>query len=200
MIKNIVFDIGNVLTDYSWKEFLEDRGFTGELFDRIVKASIMNPDWAEYDKGVISVEEIMQLFAAADPEIEQEIRFAYQDLVGLIRPRAYAIPWIKELKAKGYGVYYLSNFSEPALMDCWEALKPLAFTDGGILSYKVNVVKPNLVIYEKLLEKYELKAEECVFLDDMEANIASAKAVGMQGILFKTKEQAEEELRALGVN
>ena len=62
MIKNVIFDIGNVLTDFRWKEFLEDKGFQGEMLERIAKASVLSPVWPELDRGVWSFDEVMAGF------------------------------------------------------------------------------------------------------------------------------------------
>ena len=171
MIRNIIFDIGNVLADYRWKDFLRDKGFDDAMVDRIAKASVLSPYWNEFDRGEWDQDKIMAEFVKADPGIEKELHQAYDNIKGLVTPRSYAIPWIQELKAKGYGVYYLSNFSYKAYVECAEALDFLPYTDGGILSYLDKVIKPEKEIYDLLLSRYELKAEECVFLDDTLKNV-----------------------------
>ncbi|WP_300846768.1 HAD family phosphatase [uncultured Acetatifactor sp.] len=197
MIRNIIFDIGNVLTDFRWKEFLEDKGFDEAMVKRIAKASVQSPVWNEIDRGVWSMEELMQTFIRQDPEIEEELRRAYGNITGMVTKRAYAIPWIQELREKGYRVYYLSNFSEKAYEDCADALDFLPYTDGGILSYQEKLVKPDPEIYRRLLSRYSLEARESVFLDDTASNVEAAERLGIHGICFRTKEQAEEELRGL---
>lgn len=199
MIRNIIFDIGNVLTDFRWKEFLADKGFDEAMVRRIAKASVQSPVWNEIDRGVWSMEELMQAFIHQDPEIEEELRRAYGDITGMVTKRAYAILWIQELRARGQKVYYLSNFSEKAYEDCADALDFLPYTDGGILSYQEKLVKPDPEIYRRLLSRYSLEAQESVFLDDTAANVEAAERLGIHGICFRTKEQAEEELRGLGV-
>ena len=184
MIRNIIFDIGNVLTDYRWEGFLADKGFDAEMIQKIAKASVMHPAWAEYDRGTWTDEQVL----------------AFTSIAGIVTPRAYAIPWLQELKAKGYHVYYLSNFSRKAEVECAEALNFLPEMEGGILSYKVHLIKPEPEIYQLLLKRYGLKAEESVFLDDTLKNVEAAEEQGIHGIHFLTKEQAEEELRKLGVD
>lgn len=199
MIKTIIFDIGNVLADFTWKEFLENKGFTGEKLERMARASVQNPYWNEYDRGVITDEEIIQAFADSDPELEADIRRCFADMKGLVTRNGYAIPWIRELKEKGYQTLYLSNFSETAAKDCAEALDFIPYMDGGILSYRDKVIKPMPEIYRLLIDRYQLVPEECVFLDDTEKNLKGAEAFGIHTILFKNREQAEEELQKLGV-
>ena len=199
MIRNIVFDIGNVLTDFRWKGFLEDKGFDENMIHRIAKASVASPLWQEVDRGVWDLEKLMREFVKMDPEIEKELHLAFDNIHGMVTPRGYAIPWIKELKNKGYQVYYLSNFSDKAYVECAEALDFLPYADGGILSYREKMIKPDPQVYLLLLKRYGLKAEECVFLDDTAVNVEAAKALGFSGIVFQTKEQAESELALLGV-
>ena len=197
MIHNIVFDIGNVLTDFRWKGFLEDKGFGEEMIKRIAEASFMSPLWNEIDRGVWDTEKLMREFVRRAPEIEKELYIAFDNITGMVTKRDYAIPWIQEWKQKGCGVYYLSNFSDKAYKECIDALDFLPFMDGGILSYQERVIKPDQKIYGLLLSKYNLKAEECVFIDDTPINVEAAKALGFAGIVFHTKEQVDEELAAL---
>ena len=199
MIRNIVFDIGNVLVDFDPKSFLMRKGFDEKMAERIVNASAKTNVWKELDRGVWAREEILEAFVAKDPEIEPEIRRAFADYRDIVLPTDYAIPWIKELKAKGYGVYYLSNCSRMVEVECEEAMAFLPYTDGGILSYKDKLIKPDEAIYLLFLERFGLKAEETVFLDDTYPNIEAARRLGIHGIWFENKEQAVEELKKLGV-
>ena len=200
MIRNIIFDIGNVLTDFRWKEFLSDRGFSEEMTARLARASVLTPLWDEVDRGVWDMEKLMQEFIRRDPEIASELRLAFDNVKGMVTKRDYAIPWIQRLKTHGYKVYYLSNFSIKAYEDCQDALDFIPFMDGGILSCREKVIKPDAEIYRILLSRYSLKAEESVFIDDTGKNVDAAEALGIHGICFKSRKQAEEELRQLGVD
>ena len=200
MIRNIIFDIGNVLTDFRWKEFLSDRGFSEEMTARIARASVLTPLCDEVDRGVWDMEKLMQEFIRRDPEIASELRLAFDNVKGMVTKRDYAIPWIQRLKTHGYKVYYLSNFSIKAYEDCQDALDFIPFMDGGILSCREKVIKPDAEIYRILLSRYSLKAEESVFIDDTGKNVDAAEALGIHGICFKSRKQAEEELRQLGVD
>lgn len=195
MIKNIIFDIGNVLTDFRWREFLEDKGFHGEELERIAKASVLSETWAELDRGVWTGEQVVEGFVKNDPEIGKQQHEAWDNMENMVVIREYAIPWVKELKEKGLGVYYLSNFSKKVETECAASLAFLPMMDGGILSYKDQLIKPDPAIYQLLLTRYGLKAQECVFLDDTEVNILAARQQGINGIVFTTKEKALQELR-----
>ena len=69
--------------------------------------------------------------------------------------------------------------------------------DGGVMSYEVKCLKPDPAIYQSLFEKYHLKPEECVFIDDNAANIDAAKKLGMKTILFQDYFQAQKQLNVL---
>ena len=199
MIKNVIFDIGNVLTDFRWAEFLADKGFSEKEVQRIANASVLTPIWAELDRGAWSFEEVMAGFVKNDPAIEKELHQAFDDMTDIVRIRDYAIPWVKELKQKGYSVYYLSNFSEKIER---ESIAGLAFRkemDGGILSWKEKVIKPDPTIYRLLLERYSLLPEESVFIDDLPVNVEAGRKLGIHGIVFRSKEQVETELAELSL-
>ena len=84
------------------------------MIQKIAKASVMHPAWAEYDRGTWTDEQVLAAFVKDAPQLEQELYQAFTSIAGIVTPRAYAIPWLQELKEKGYHVYYLSNFSHKA--------------------------------------------------------------------------------------
>ena len=93
----------------------------------------------------------------------------------------------------------LSNYSDKAFKECWNALDFLPYVDGGILSFKDKLIKPDPAIYHLILDRYHLKAQECVFIDDTQANVDGARAVGIHALRFENQAQAKEELKKLGV-
>ncbi|MBR9946521.1 HAD family phosphatase [Clostridiaceae bacterium Marseille-Q4145] len=197
MIRNIVFDIGNVLVDYCWQDHIAHYGFKGEKADRIAHAMMLGPDWKELDRGVLRGEEFRRLLISKAPELEQEILLLMSDLSTLVRRREGSIPWIQDLKARGYHTYYLSNYGEQVRYDTAASLDFMKEMDGGIMSYEVHQIKPDEKIYRMLLDRYHLKAEESIFLDDTNINVDGAIKVGMQGLLVENQEQAVRDLNAL---
>lgn len=197
MIKTIIFDIGNVLAGFAWEDFFSSFGYDAETLDRLGRATVLSPDWNEYDLGNLSDEEILQLFIENDPSLEKELRRTLADFSGLLTRYDYAIPWIEELRERGYRILYLSNFSEKALRECSTVLDFVPHTDGGIFSCHVRLTKPDPAIYRLLLTRYGLTPQECVFLDDTPRNINAAEALGIHGIVFQTLSQAKNELEAL---
>jgi len=200
MIHNIVFDIGNVLASFRWKDLFADLGFTGEKFDRIAAATVLHPTmWNEFDRSLMSDEEIITKCIERAPEFEQEIRMLFSKTELLVEEYTYSYNWIKGLKEQGYRVYLLSNYGKTSFEAARDhgRLSFLPLVDGGVISYEVQIVKPEPGIYEALLNKYALKAEECVFLDDRADNIEAAKAFGFHGIVVEGQEQAAKLLEIL---
>ena len=200
MIKNIIFDIGNVLASFRWKDLFKDLGYTGEKFDRIAAATVLHPTmWNEFDRSLMSDEEIIAKCVERAPEYEQEIRLIFTKTELLIEEYTYAYNWIQNLKEQGFKVYLLSNYGKTSFEAARDhgRLSFLPVVDGGVISYEVQIVKPEPAIYKKLLEKYNLAAEECVFLDDKAENIEAAKALGFHGIVVESYEQASEALNTI---
>lgn len=195
MINTVVFDIGMVLVYFRWRELFTDLGFEGKKFDIIANATVHNPWWNEFDKGGMSVEEIIDKYAESAPEYRDDITRIYEHKEEFVTLNDYAIPWIHELKERGYKIYILSNWSEPV----YEAnkdthLRFLKDVDGEIMSYREGMIKPHREIYQLLCDRYNINPKEAVFLDDNVANVKGAIEFGLNAIHFKTYEQAKEEL------
>ncbi len=197
MIDTIIFDIGMVLVDFCWQEHLYSFGFTEEINDKLAKATVLSPAWDELDRGRLMEEEILQLFIRNDTSIEAEICLFFKNIKGMIRCYDYTHEWLKELKDKGFRLYVLSNFSEKAYHEAIEELLFLEKMDGGILSYREKVIKPESEIYERLLKRYELKPENCIFFDDKPENVEGAKRAGIHGRVFTSQEEAKRQLEKL---
>ena len=198
-IDTVVFDIGNVLTDFAWDKFLVFKGYDDKMVERIAKATVYSDDWVEYDKGKLTNEEIIARFVENDPEIRSEIEDSFKNIDGIILKREKTIPWIRALKAAGYKVLYLSNFSKQALEGCPDAMAFLDETDGGILSFREHVVKPDPAIYNLLVSRYNLTPSKTVFIDDTPVNIEAARNLGWKGIIYRDYNQVVDELATLGV-
>ena len=200
MIKHIIFDIGNVLAGFTWREFYAGFGYDAEMVERLGAATVKDPVWNEIDRGVWSDEEVLAGFIKNDPSLEEALRRIFRNIHGIVVKYDYAVPWIRSLQEAGYRCYYLSNFSRKAHAECGDALDFLEYMDGGILSYQDRLIKPDKKIYLLLLERFGLTAEECVFMDDTEKNVLAAEELGIRTILFRNREQAVQKLKEMGVN
>ncbi len=198
MVKNIIFDIGQVLVTYDWESYLEGFGFSREMNEKIAAAVFLNEAWNESDLGYKSRAELADLFAANAPEAETEIRRVFADAGKTVSGREYPARWVRELKDRGCRVYFLSNYARWCYEDTKEILdKFLSQMDGGIFSFQVHKLKPDAGIYRELLDRYGLEPEECLFIDDRPENVKGAKAVGMKGMVFTTYEEVSRKLAEL---
>lgn len=197
MIKNIILDIGDVLVKSNWHDFFKNKGHDERTVARIAKATFFSPVWKELDRGVLSLDEVLDGFVKNDPEIEEILRHIFDDINEFIIAYPYACEWICRLHESGFQVYCLSNISDKIYRECEKEFEFLKFTDGRILSYEEKLIKPDPVIYRLLLERYNLKADECIFIDDQEINVNAAKKLGMYGIVFQNQLQAEHEIKAI---
>ena len=84
MIRNIVFDISNVLAPFRFKEFLAEKGFDAAMIKRIFKASAMTSYWTEFEKGKLTYDEAMEGFVSTDPDIADELYKAYDSCSGIM--------------------------------------------------------------------------------------------------------------------
>ena len=186
MIRNMVFDIGNVLMDFRWKEYM--RSLFGEdetLIQTINQGIWHNGCWAAMDKGEMDGAATLRSAVAFAPQYEKEIKLTLDSVAHAFHKFEYSIPWIQELKRMGLNVYYLSNYSAFSVAANPDVLDFIPYMDGGVFSFEVKAVKPEPEIYRCLCEKFGLKPEECLFTDDVPANVKGAQACGFQGIVFE---------------
>jgi len=192
MIDTVIFDIGNVLAEFCWKDYLEDLKMCEDARQQISDKIFCGDVWKEFDCGKKSDEEIIQQCILLIPDYEKEIRMVFDTVEKVAFEYDYAKSWIEELKIKGFKIYLLSNYGKSAFER--KTYSFLELVDGKVISYEVKAVKPEPQIFEALLSKYEIIAENAVFFDDMEENIIAARTHGINGIQFWSKEQAEKEL------
>ena len=198
MINTIIFDIGNVLARFCWKEMFQSFGLQGKAFERVADATVRNDAWNEFDKGLMSKEEIIDIFSEVAPEYRSYIEKIFEDPTLMIAQFDYAKDWIKELKDRGYRVFILSNWSKPTYHACIDnELDFLPLVDGAVFSFQEHVIKPDKKIFEIICERYAINPSEAVFLDDNEANVISSREFGLHTIHFKNYEQGRAELEEL---
>lgn len=190
MIRNMVFDIGNVLMDFRWKEYMRSLFGENEALIQTINQGIWhNGCWAAMDKGEMDGAATLRSAVAFAPQYEKEIKLTLDSVAHAFHKFEYSIPWIQELKRMGLNVYYLSNYSAFSVAANPDVLNFIPYMDGGVFSFEVKAVKPEPEIYRCLCEKFGLKPEECLFTDDVPANVKGAQACGFQGIVFEGYEK-----------
>lgn len=195
-IKNIVFDLGGVLVDFHPEAGMRAMGLSEEAISAFLN-NIFSGLWEECDKYPYEMEEIRSLFKSRVPGYEKEVDMLWDNLTKVTGVRPYTEKWLTELKEKGYRLYVLSNYGKCSFEINSKIYDFLKYMDGMVISYEVIKLKPEPGIYECLLEKYGLRREECVFIDDRQINVDGAKACGIEGLLFTTYEETSAKLDQL---
>ena len=184
MIRNIVFDMGNVMIYFNKNLFLDRAGVTGEdrrLLERIVFDSL---EWARLDRGSLLEPEAERLMCSRLPErLHGYVREFVYDWDKPLYPVRGMAPLVRELKEKGYGIYLLSNAASRQ-HEYWPRIPASRFFDGTLISADVKLVKPQPEIYHLLCETFSLIPDECVFIDDAINNAEGAFLCGMHPIVF----------------
>ncbi|MDY6329424.1 MAG: HAD-IA family hydrolase [Lachnospiraceae bacterium] len=193
-INTVIFDIGNVLAKFVPMQYLKSIGYDGEERDEIFNAIIENDIWNEYDKGIMTETEVINKYIERYPKLEDAVRKVFSDMKGIVRRFEYTDEWIESLKEQNIRVLYLSNISKTLYSDCEEELNFVDDMDGGILSFEEKCSKPDSEIYKKLINKYNLEPDACIFVDDRQANIKAAADIGLNGIYFNSYDEASREI------
>ena len=192
----VIFDIGNVLMRFNWLDYVRPM-WEPEIAGRVTEAIFGDGRWDEMDRGIKSEAEIVQSFVDADPKLEREILYTYDNCLDSLHRLDYASGWIRDVKRRGRKALYLSNYSKVLVEGKPEVLDFLSEMDGGVFSYLVGSIKPEPEIYQILIDRYQLTPGRCIFIDDREANLASAREIGFQTILFSEYERGRDELNIL---
>ena len=179
MYKNIVFDFGGVMVDFDPKEYLVDRFCNADVEEQVSALTFDSEEWKLLDAGLITRFEANQrmLAKAREQGCAFEVQGVLDDWMSMLRPRRRMQTLVEQLKQRGYCVYYLSNIPEDVL-DLLTRRDFEGLFDGGVASCEVKVNKPDPRIYQALLDKYRLRADECIFIDDRAENLLPASALG----------------------
>jgi 2-haloacid dehalogenase len=198
-IKAIIFDFGGVLVDWSPHNLYRHYFDQPHEIDRFLK-EINFAEWnAQQDKGHPFAQAVAE-HSTKFPQYAQLIR-AYHERWedSIVGPIDGTIAILKKVKQLGYPVYGLSNWSAETFPLVREKFKFFDVFDGIVLSGEVKMIKPDPQIFRLLLEKFDLKAQACLFIDDSQINIKVAGDMDFQTVHFQSPAQLEAELSALGV-
>ena len=200
MIKNIVFDMGGVLIRFDPPYFIQRLGITGEDAALLHREVFRTVEWVKLDRGTLTEEEAVARMCARLPS---RLHDAAAKLVAMwdrpILPFEGMAELIRELKEGGYGIYLLSN-AFTRQHEYWPRVPGSEYFDDTLISADVKLIKPDHAIYHLMLEKFGLKGEECVFIDDLPTNIEAAVDCGINGVVFHGDAAIlRRDLRRIGI-
>ena len=200
MIRNIVFDMGNVLIYWRPEVFAERMGLPEGDRALLLKEVFGQVEWVRMDRGTLSFEAGIASICRRLPE---RLHSAARELTldwwkSSLLPVDGMAELVQELKEMGYGIYLLSN-AKLDLPKYFDLIPGSACFDGRIVSADWKLLKPQPEIYQTLFREYGLKAEECFFVDDLSLNVEGALREGMSGAVFFGAEELRRELVGAGV-
>lgn len=197
MIKNIVFDFGGVLVQYDFITFfaklLGSRDKAVWFMQNVLPQNVNNDMDLEIRPFVYYLEQQKRLW----PEYANALDAFDKHYTDVFIGETEGIrDLMLRLKADGYRLLGLSNWSS-RVYDVMAKYDIFKILEGSLISKDVHQLKPNRDIYESFLKKFNVKADECVFIDDKPENIEGCKAIGMPGIIFRDTNQLDIELSEL---
>lgn len=199
-IKNIIFDFGGVVMDWNPRYFFKDYFNDAEKMEYFLK-NIATDEWnIEQDRGR-SLAEGTDFQVQKHPDWEKEIRAYYDNWTTMLKSEiSENVAVLRKLEHSNYELFGLTNWSAetfPFALENYDFFR--IFKDKIVVSGTEKVIKPNPEIWNILLNRYQIKAEESIFIDDNCKNIEAAKKLGFICIHIKNDTDLEKELRDLGV-
>jgi epoxide hydrolase-like predicted phosphatase len=196
-VRNVIFDFGGVLVSWRPQEIIDAFYAEPELRDAVRAHVFQHADWIEMDRGTYDERTVVERFAKRMNRPRAELKALFEHVRAALTPIEPTVALLRELHARGYTLYGLTNMSEPIFGHLQSTHEFFALFTGIVVSAKVKLVKPDPAIYEHLRERFSLDFAESVFLDDLLPNVESARRLGLAAIRFETPEQARRELEPL---
>ncbi|MCF7483120.1 HAD family phosphatase [Vibrio sp. J1-1] len=198
-IKNVVFDIGNVVVRWAPLEIVRLTFGNIDSAEEKVKSIFQSDTWLDLNKGIISESEAklqyQQLLGFSELDCERLFYYVKQTQILIYG----SVELIRRVKAAGYRVFALTDNVHEIVSYLKETYAFWNLFEGATVSAELGLLKPQPEIYQSLLTQYALKASETVFIDDMPYNVEGAETVGMAAIQFESAVQCEADLKSLGL-
>ena len=194
MIRNLIFDLGNVLISFKPSEFLKRKEYPENKINTILSDIFNGKEWAMLDNGDISTEEAIRSISGRSSLNMAETELIFNMRKEILYPIDDNVRLLPFLKKEGFGLYYLSIF--PA--DLFEAVKNAYYFfrhfDGGLISAEARLSKPDIRFFELFIRKFGLAPEETLFIDDLPANVEAASVSGMKTYLTYGSDKIASEV------
>lgn len=190
MIKNIVFDFGGVLIEYSYAANMGKYGVPQEEIDFFLTHILTQENNDLEDLAEQPWSYYIDLWKHQWPDHAAVIDIFDRHYVDFYTGESEGIvELMQELKSRGYRLLGLSNWG-PRVHEIMAKLpRPFSLLEGWVISYQVHQLKPHLEIFQTFCRKFGVRPEECLFIDDRADNILGAQSAGWQGVVFQNTEQ-----------
>ena len=201
MIRNVVFDMGQVLIHWTPHVLLEPFHLTPEEENMVLRELFQSVEWVRLDRGSMTHGEVIEAVCSRLPErlhpCVREIVTRWDEWT--LVPMEGMAALLVELKGLGMQIYLLSNANRK-LREYFPRIPGSECFDGLMVSAEERLLKPQHEIFEALLSRFGLKAEECFFVDDAPANVEGAVEAGLSGTVFYGDvPRLRRELRKAGI-
>jgi putative hydrolase of the HAD superfamily len=194
MIKNIIFDLGNVLISFRPSEYFDKKKYPVAIKTTILTDIFGSKEWLLLDNGDITTQVAIDAIAKRSSMNKDEITHIFNLRTDLMFPLDSNVKLLPELKKRGFSLYFLSNFP----LDIFEEVRTgyffFRYFEGGLISAEAKASKPDPGIYKILMEKYSLLPEQCLFIDDLEKNVKTAESLGMKGLFTNGSLEISKEI------
>ena len=197
-IKNIVFDFGGVLVDWNPRYFYKDQNEDEAQMEFFLK-NICSPEWNEKQDAGRSLAEATNILLEKFPEHETMIRYYYDEWEIMLKgsiPENVKV--LHQLKGK-YRLFGLSNWSGETFPTAFKRFPFFQEFEGIVISGDEKMKKPDKEIYHLLLRRYQISAENSIFIDDNLVNINVAKEIGFGTVHFNNGTDLEHELQKMNL-
>lgn len=196
---SIVFDFGAVLFD--WRpdrmvvEQFPHRASTPDLAQALLRDIFHHDDWQSFDRGTMELEQVIARTARRLALPPTDVETMLSGIPERLQPIPQTLALLTRLRERrdqcaDVRLYYLSNMPAPFARVLERRHDFLGWFDGGVFSGDARLTKPDPAIYALLESRYALEPSRIVFMDDLPANVAVARARGWRGIHFTTAERA----------
>lgn len=196
-VHNVVFDLGGVLVEWDPESIVAAVFAAPQVQAAVRRAVFEHPDWLALDRGTLSEEEAVARFARRAAQPEAAMRRLMDQVRVSLAPKADALALLEELDERGVPLYCLSNMHVRNIAYLQERYDFFRRFRGMVISAQVRMIKPEPEIFAHLLAVCRLEAAHSVFVDDYPANVAAARAAGLQSVLFTSTAECRRQLQAL---
>ena len=198
-VKNVVFDIGNVMVKWSPAEIV--RKTFGEDADQeyYVNAIFQDKLWYALNRGEVTEDEAKARYREALNLTDEQADLLFHHIKDSQDVLDGSVELLQQLHEAGYPLFALTDNVKEIVWYLKRRYDFWKYFQGVVVSAEVNCLKPDPEIFYHLLESNGIRASETVFLDDMPANVQGARDVGMEAIQFHCADKCTDELKEIGL-
>ena len=195
---DILLDMGNVLLEWNKDKILQGISDTKKDYLILDKSIFQSELWERLDLGTMSREElVLKVVSMIGRTYQKKVEEVIWNWPNYIEIFTEVFPILSEVKKKGHRIFVLSNTSKVFYDLLEEQLSPIKeLLDGFVLSCDIKAIKPDLAMFEEILDKYQLDPTNCVFLDDIEDNTIAAEKLGIKSYQIKKRSDVVDILKS----